>query len=438
VAAGAGLKRVLLISSDVIGPAMAGPGIRDYHLALELARRFDVTVMAPAGSVPAADHPRLIEAEPDRYRQIKEIRQAFDVVIAERLEVRAMLHLARTRTRTIYDLYVPIMTEQLNAHGAAPAGRDARRRYQLACLLQAIAALTGDSLVCASERQRDFWLGVLAGGGRVDLELHRRDPTLRSLIDTVPFGIEARPPEHERRVVKGVVPGISATDRVLLWGGGIWDWLDPLTPIRAVARLGETRRDVKLFFLGSTSPSPGSRETTMRRHAVALSRELGVLNRSVFFNEDWVGYEDRQSFLLEADLGVSAHTDSVEARFAFRTRLLDCLWAGLPIVCTRGDVLGDLVAERVLGRTVAPGDVDGWARAIAELLDDRRGYAHTQANIRTAREAFFWPAVVSRLADMVERSFTRGRVTPAVRALTLRYFSLRAEAALARSARGHR
>ncbi|MBA2476756.1 MAG: hypothetical protein H0V40_12485, partial [Actinobacteria bacterium] len=39
-------------------------------------------------------------------------------------------------------------------------------------------------------------------------------------------------------------------------------------------------------------------------------------------------------------VAVSAHFDDVETRFAFRTRLLDCLWAGLPVVTTRGDALG--------------------------------------------------------------------------------------------------
>jgi glycosyltransferase involved in cell wall biosynthesis len=83
----------------------------------------------------------------------------------------------------------------------------------------------------------------------------------------------------------------------------------------------------------------------------------------------WVSYEDRQRYLLEADIGVSAHYDSVETRYAFRTRLLDYFWAGLPTISTRGDVLGDLVAERRLGRATAAEDVDGWAAAIEELLD---------------------------------------------------------------------
>ncbi len=56
----------------------------------------------------------------------------------------------------------------------------------------------------------------------------------------------------------------------------------------------------------------------------------GALGTSVFFNPDWVAYEDRGDYLLEADAGVSTHFAHIETEFAFRTRILDYLWAGLP------------------------------------------------------------------------------------------------------------
>ena len=51
--------------------------------------------------------------------------------------------------------------------------------------------------------------------------------------------------------------------------------------------------------------------------AQGLAEQLGLTNRYVFFNEGWVDYDDRQNFLLEATLGVTAHFDSAETRFAF-------------------------------------------------------------------------------------------------------------------------
>ena len=72
----------------------------------------------------------------------------------------------------------------------------------------------------------------------------------------------------------------------------------------------------------------------------ALADELGLTGTHVFFNEGWVDYDDRQNYLLEADIGVSTHFDHVETEFSFRTRILDYFWASLPVVTTGGDALG--------------------------------------------------------------------------------------------------
>ncbi|MDF2884538.1 MAG: glycosyltransferase, partial [Clostridiaceae bacterium] len=41
------VKKVLLISPDTIAKKMTGPGIRYYNFALELSKRFDVTLYIP-------------------------------------------------------------------------------------------------------------------------------------------------------------------------------------------------------------------------------------------------------------------------------------------------------------------------------------------------------------------------------------------------------
>jgi hypothetical protein len=71
---------------------------------------------------------------------------------------------------------------------------------------------------------------------------------------------------------------------------------------------------------------------------------------------------------LEADVGVSLHPDTLEARLAFRTRVLDYIWAGLPMIVTAGDAASELVAQYDLGSVVAVADVDGVASAILKLV----------------------------------------------------------------------
>ena len=94
------------------------------------------------------------------------------------------------------------------------------------------------------------------------------------------------------------------------------------------------RPQVRLFFMGLRHPNPLVDEMRMATRARGLADQLGLTGTHIFFNEGWVPYEQRGDYLLEADLGVSAHFDDLESRFAFRTRLLDCFWASLPVVTT--------------------------------------------------------------------------------------------------------
>jgi glycosyltransferase involved in cell wall biosynthesis len=264
---------------------------------------------------------------------------------------------------------------------------------------------------------------MLGALGRIDPESADADPSLRDLIDVVPFGLEAEPAVASAPALKGVVPGIGENDKVLLWGGGIWNWFDPLTPIRAVHELSRERDDVKLFFLGVKHPNPGVHQTAMTEQAVRLADELGLRDRFVFFNFGWVPYAERANYLLEADVGISSHPDTVETRFSFRTRLLDYFWAGLPTVATEGDVLSDLVRERNLGRAVPVGDVGAWVEALRELLDDPAEQTEVRRNVEAARAQFAWPNVVEPLARLV--AVPGGRVNPPhpVAPMTYRYLA---------------
>ncbi len=116
-------------------------------------------------------------------------------------------------------------------------------------------------------------------------------------------------------------------------------------------------------------------------------------------NPGWTPYRERGALLAAADLGVSAHPDHLESRFAFRTRLLDYLWAGLPIVSTRGDALGDLVERRGLGVAPPPGDPDAFAAACARLLDDDALRERTIAAVAVAADELRWSQVTRPLVD---------------------------------------
>ena len=377
------MPKLLVHSTDVVGATMSGPGIRAYHFAEQLREDFDVTLAAPNDPEVPIEGIDVVRTPRDA-RRLRDFALAFDVVVARLLPLSVMRALASSPVQVVYDLYVPVVTEQLAMLEVERTNAGAHVFHESLLLEHRFALATGNAFVCASERQRDFLLGMLAALGRVDRDQYGRDPTLRELVDVVPFGLPDEPPAASARVLRGVEPGIGSDDKLLIWGGGIWNWLDPDTVIRAVAGLG--RDDVKLVFLGADHPDVPM--MTAARRARSLVAELGVAD-TVLFRPGWVPYAERGRFLLEGDIGVSAHFDTIEARFAFRTRLLDHLWAGLPTITTQGDALGGLVAEEGLGRAVPAGDVDAWVRSIEELLDEGEAAA-VRARVEAVRPRFLW------------------------------------------------
>jgi hypothetical protein len=134
----------------------------------------------------------------------------------------------------------------------------------------------------------------------------------------------------------------------------------------------------------------------------ALAQHLGVLDRSVFFNDQWVEYADRQNYLLEADAGVSTHFSHIETTFSFRTRILDYLWAGLPMVVTDGDSFAELVRDEGLGVVVQEKDVEALAAALESVLFDEDFIRTCRENVARVRRTFFWEQVLEPLVRFVE------------------------------------
>lgn len=389
--------RVLLISHDVVGQRMAGPGIRSWELARVLAERRTLTLIAPqpidlpeagfvtdsyAWGTPGALEPWLHNA---------------DVVVANGFVLRAHPELALTRLPLALDMYDPVFLEDLEASRAAPAEERAARQSLMRDLLQK-QLLAGDFFVCATERQRDLYLGALIGAGRMTPARVDADPRLRQLIDVVPFGLPDAPPERRGPGLRGALPGVGADDMVLLWTGGLWDWLDPLTLIEALPAVVERFPQTRLVLLAGRHPGMVAE---MRTPAAARERAaaLGLLGTHVIFNDAWVPYAERANLLLDADIAVTLHRDHLETAYAaVRSRFLDHLWAGLPSLVTSGDAAAELVVSERLGRVAAPESAASVAGGLLELLGDAAERRGCGERARRLAERYTWRRVAEPLA----------------------------------------
>lgn len=394
------MSRLLIVSHDVVGSRMAGPGIRYWELARALAACHQVTLIAPR-PIDLAD-PALATgsyAWGQAATLAPWLAQA-EVILANGYLLEAHPEIAATDRPLILDLYDPTLLENLELLRDAPlAERMARTRRDIELLGRQLAA--GDFFLCATERQRDLYIGALMAAGRIDPSTVEHDPLLRGLIDLVPFGLPGEPAARSGPALRGVLPGIDADTQLILWSGGLWDWMDPQTLVRAMPAVVARCPLARLVFLAGRHPGLDLQPNAAQQ-ARRLAAELGLLDRSIFFYEQWVPYARRADFLLEADVVVSLHRQHLETAYAaVRSRVLDYFWVGLPGVLSEGDPAAELLRTGGAGLVTPIGDADAVAGALIDLLADSERRAELGRRAAALADRFAWPNLITPILTFI-------------------------------------
>jgi GT2 family glycosyltransferase len=389
-------RKVIVVTGDMISDKMAGPAIRAWETAKTLAEVCEVRLI----SITAAQIHRgpgfgVFYGHRDKLREHIDW---CDVLVFQGHLLFQNQWIAGTDKIIVTDIYDPIHLEQLEqARDLGETERAAVVGAQTAVLNQQIGR--ADLLLCASDKQKAFWLGQCAVLGRNNRAIARQYGRFEDFIKVVPFGLGDSKPVQRRHGLRGVIPGIGPDDKVIIWGGGVYSWFDPLTLVRAVALLAPDHPNIRLFFMGLKHPNPGVPEMSIATELRQLSDSLNLTDRHVFFNKGWVPYEDRADVLLDADVGVSTHFEHIETAYSFRTRILDYLWAGLPIVATTGDSFGNVLDQEGIGIGVPPEDVDALAIALATLLYDETAAAKARTEVARFADQFRWSRVLEPLVE---------------------------------------
>src|SRR5215211_7564133 len=393
-------RRVLIVTEDRVGDVMGGAAIRAYEIARSLTDLAEVTLAAPGSQPPGLDPARHVPFDVGNPGALRQILPGADVVITRPTAPLMTSWLRASNARIVYDLCDPLPLDILEAQ--ASSSRERQLLWSTVSLDYFLDALhTGHHFVCSGRRQRDLYLGALLAARLIGPAAYKADPSFRSFIDRVPFGIPAeRPRRIEGAGPKARLAGIGDDAQILLWNGGIWNWLDPVTAVAAAVKAAERNPGVRLVFMFTRGAFDGGPETSQARAAHALAKRLGALDRVVFFNDTVVPYAERATWLMDADCLISTNLEHLESNFSFRTRLLDCFWAGVPAVCTGGDELSELIEGCDGGATVPYGDVDAVAEAILHVLG--RGRESYRDRLLAAGEELTWPTAVEPLRRIVQ------------------------------------
>jgi glycosyltransferase involved in cell wall biosynthesis len=395
-------RSVLVLAMGALGERLAGPEIRALEFAKALNADYEVTLAAERSR---AGEYEGIPVVPSTRRQLVRAAAEHDVVISACLPPYLLaLGLLRDIV-TIADLYDPHEHEL----ATLDAGRELERELRARSSIQALQLRHADLVLCASERQR----------AELIRNAHTFLPADSAPPDPIvmPFGIPDPPAPTGRRPLREHFPQIIEGDKLVLWWGSVWRWLDAETAIRAFARMADTREDLKLVITAGRPPSKSAESKfDAAEEARALAEELGVLGRTVLFLDTWIPYAERYDYLRDADIGLTLHHHAEEAHLAARARYMDYLAAELPCVLGRGDETAEDFGSAGFARLLEQPTPGVLADALIALVDDPEALARARVAGAGLASERHWSAVGAKLratvADAPRRTRPSARRAP--------------------------
>jgi len=333
------MARVLLTLDeppDGTGGRIAGLQVRVREMAGALARAGHDVVVATVADAARANpvdvwitHPRLVAA--------------LDGVVA-------------ARARVVDGYESPFGSFLAHAADLLPRiGERAARDYRATMVAMLAAVASADRVLCANEAQRVSYLTILSMLGRIGPHAPETD-----LVLCVSSGASPAPPARPRDAAPHAA--------VVLWCGGCYPWFDVETYLAALPAIAAASPEVRFRFAGIDGVAP-DRElplATRIREVVAATPALAA--RAEFV--PWLEYDARGALYAGADVGVCTYGDHMETRLSMRTRVIDMIWGGLPLVVSAGDEMSRVVDAHGLGQSVPAGDPAALAAAVIALVAD--------------------------------------------------------------------
>lgn len=376
-------EKVLIISHMPIKTKCTGPSLRFINIAKILNDRFKTKLYA-----------RKIDDNQKKTLSFltthfwKSILNA-TIVYSQPSRLRYLLMERLLNKKIIIDLYDPTDIENLEMYKNSNSFKSKLIKNYSSFRLK-FSILIADYFVCSNEKQKDYWIGYIQGMGVNISNKYKENEQLNNIIGYLPFGIDENIPKKNDNPIAKKFKNIKENDKVFIWAGGIWNWFDSKNLVRAMNEIKD-REEIKVLFLGV--PDNQSLQLDKNKNAketIELAKSLGLYNKTILFNDEWVDYEKRHEYLLNSYAGISLHFDNLETKFSFRTRILDYIWCGLPYISSEKDYFSELNKNNLYGINTTCNDVLSIKNAIIKMADDKDFYKKSKENISKLKNKMTW------------------------------------------------
>ncbi len=403
-------RKVWILAGKAFGKGLLGPAIRIVEMAKACSQdghEVHVVVLSPESN----PLPEGVELHDLAKFDLDRIRPGDGLIFGPYLSAPIAWKLLRSDLPFHLDLYCVTATEQLALWARTPGvARDRERaKLRLRYLLHAARA---ESIQVSCLEQ---WM-VVAGmflseknwskGGWVD--------ELTTRVVAVPMGVRE---DSFPRGSANPYPGSIQTDPVFLWGGSLWNWFDLETLVETFRILSERGSNARLFFLSGSNRTERSSENDPVTKVETLAKTHGLLGKSIFFNTVSVSPDHLAPWLEHCRAGILTNPTSLEALSSWRTRYLDLLWAGKPLVVSGIDPLATRMVDAGCALRVAAGSAVELADAIEKIARDESVAMRLGAQAAGLAQDLGWRRNLSPFLDALSdpQAFRHQGIRPSIR-----------------------
>jgi glycosyltransferase involved in cell wall biosynthesis len=346
--------KVLIVSNGPIPVSpesiIEGGGLRCWGIMQGLLKHgHEAHIAVPSGFFESSSHLSISYSD---IGELLNLANSYDCVIynyASGSNASYLFENLKSNVLKISDSYVPIHVE-VAAREASDLETE-EQSFAVDSVHWNRSLQAADAYLVTSHSQHLYYSGLLSGLGRVTPSTFRELPIIK-----LPMGCSDSFVRSQR---------VSKDEQInILWWGGFYPWFDWKNLGDLAEHLNATAPNIKITIAGAINPfvtHPAFIEN-VREALLDLRKNSNV---EVI---PWVEYGDRERVFAKADAVMLFNNLSLETSLSWRTRLVDAVEFGVPVISNCGDPFAELLYENGSLFKVGSDPVE-IAKSIQEKLD---------------------------------------------------------------------
>jgi glycosyltransferase involved in cell wall biosynthesis len=269
----------------------------------------------------------------------------------------------------IADMYVPIQIEYAARILDDSGSYDSKQNTIFSEMTNEVIGIS-DYILCAGSNQKQYYKGVVSS----KLESSAKFIFENRILD-VPHGF------HSTSKIVGRKTETEKTN--VLFFGAFYPWIENSISIQIIKKLAaDSAYNVEV--VGTINPFIGKQEKIQKK-SLDVTKDLIESGISI---REWVPYESLYEIYKGKDLVISLNSNAIESELSWRTRSIDAIRFGVPILTNGGDQISNKLSLKEAAIIIKETNAEYLVREIKQKLLDREFYQRVYSNLITERDNF--------------------------------------------------